>query len=372
MGLILIRKFLSGLIGWKTKRKIVVIESDDWGSIRVRSKSDYDAMLNFGLNVSESVFTRYDSLEKDSDLERLFDILARHKDRFNNNAVFTPLCIVANPDFRKIVSSDFKEYHYEPLSETIKNYTESSNVIKLWSEGKNNKLFSPSFHGREHLNVKRWLRLVNDHQGVRFAFDCESFGISSFNNNPIPEYLGAFYTIDLDDIKKISEIAETGINLFRSILGYSPDHFLGPNREWPLYIDEITAKNNVKIITLSKLRNYPVPGKGHKIELNWLGKKNKFGQIVSVRNCSFEPVNFPDDNVIDVCLKEIDYAFKAYSPAIISTHRVNYVGRIDQKHADDSLRKLNILLKKILQRWPDVEFLSTVDLGNLILQSKIS
>jgi hypothetical protein len=25
--------------GWKTKRKIVVIESDDWGSIRMPSKS---------------------------------------------------------------------------------------------------------------------------------------------------------------------------------------------------------------------------------------------------------------------------------------------------------------------------------------------
>ena len=35
---------LSNLPGWRTKRKIVVIESDDWGSIRMPSKRAYEEL----------------------------------------------------------------------------------------------------------------------------------------------------------------------------------------------------------------------------------------------------------------------------------------------------------------------------------------
>jgi hypothetical protein len=32
---------LTNAIGWRTNRKIVVIESDDWGSIRMRDKKTF-------------------------------------------------------------------------------------------------------------------------------------------------------------------------------------------------------------------------------------------------------------------------------------------------------------------------------------------
>ena len=38
--------------GWSTSRKIVVFESDDWGSIRVRSNEDVAAMRRAGFNLS--------------------------------------------------------------------------------------------------------------------------------------------------------------------------------------------------------------------------------------------------------------------------------------------------------------------------------
>ena len=36
---------LLNILGWRTKRHIVVIESDDWGSIRMPSKKVYDKLL---------------------------------------------------------------------------------------------------------------------------------------------------------------------------------------------------------------------------------------------------------------------------------------------------------------------------------------
>ena len=40
--------------GWQTKRKIVVVESDDWGSIRMRSSEAYLSFLDKGYNVDKS------------------------------------------------------------------------------------------------------------------------------------------------------------------------------------------------------------------------------------------------------------------------------------------------------------------------------
>ena len=56
--------------GWKTNRKIVVIESDDWGSIRMPSKLAYSNLLKKEIDVDKSyLYDTLDSLEKKEDLE---------------------------------------------------------------------------------------------------------------------------------------------------------------------------------------------------------------------------------------------------------------------------------------------------------------
>ena len=56
--------------GYKTNRKIVVFESDDWGSIRMPSKFAYSNLLNKGIDVDKSyLYDTLDSLEKKEDLE---------------------------------------------------------------------------------------------------------------------------------------------------------------------------------------------------------------------------------------------------------------------------------------------------------------
>ena len=56
--------------GYKTNRKIVVFESDDWGSFRMPSKFDYSNLLKKGIDVDKSfLYDTLDSLEKKEDLE---------------------------------------------------------------------------------------------------------------------------------------------------------------------------------------------------------------------------------------------------------------------------------------------------------------
>lgn len=361
-----IRKNLSNILGWKTKRRIVVIESDDWGSIRTRSKQDYDSMLKLGLNVDHGFFTKYDSLESNEDLDRFFNFLLEFKDSTGRSPVFTPMCIVANPNFEKIADAEFQEYHYKTLDLTLKDYPNHDKVLDLWKSGAQNRLFVPALHGREHLNVKRFLKGISDknNPGLKISFDHQSIGASSWNSNDINEYLGALHPETPSEIKELQQIMQDGINIFEKLCGFKPTHFIGPNREPAKEIDQTLFDNGVNFLTQSKLRKFPKGNNKFGYEFNWLGKKNEFNQTYIMRNSGFEPAGTV--NTVDTCLNDIDIAFKWNKPAVISSHRVNYIGSISQYNADNGLRELRKLLNTIIKRWPNVEFMTSTELGQLI------
>lgn len=51
---------------------------------------------------------------------------------------------------------------------------------------------------------------------------------------------------------------------------------------------------------------------------------------------------------------------------MINTHRVNFIGSLNVKNREKNLRLFSELLKSITIKWPDVEFLSSDMLGDLI------
>lgn len=362
-----LRKHLSNVPGWRTSRKIIVIESDDWGSVRIKDKSAYEAMRKAGLDVERSNFTRYDSLETNDDLERLFDLLNSVKDSNGRTAAFTPMAVVANPDFEQIQQQGFEKYSFETVEQTFNRYPKSDRVLDLWRAGIKSGLFVPQFHGREHLNVQRWMRaLKNNDEGLRIAFDNQSFGVSYFQGNRVSEHLAAFDPEYPADIKLFRDIIKSGGELFEQLLGYKPAHFVASNSPEPKSLESDLQSIGVKYLTRYKLQRYPLGGGKFQKELNWLGKVNRLGQIVLTRNCGFEPSSDPIVDWVDHCLREIEIAFTWKKPAVISSHRVNYIGRLSEKNQSNGLRKLETLLKQIVKRWPDVEFVSSSELGDII------
>jgi hypothetical protein len=354
------------LLGWKTNRRIIVFESDDWGSIRTRSKKDYDSMLRKGLNVDKSFFTKYDSLESNEDLERFFNFLFDFKDSTGRPPVITPMCIVANPNFEKISLAEFQEYHYKTLDHTLRDYPKHDKVLDLWKYGAQNRIFVPALHGREHVNVKRFMEALNDRQnpGLKISFDHQSIGASLWKTNRIKEYLGALHPDSPSEILEIQHIIQDGASIFEKLCGYKPTHFIGPNREPVREVDEILFKNGIKYLTQSKLRKYPKGNNKYGYEFNWLGKTNKFNQTYIMRNSGFEPAG--SVNTVDTCLNDISIAFRWNKPAVISTHRANYIGSISKENAENGLRELKKLLNEIIKRWPNSEFMTSTELGQLI------
>lgn len=352
--------------GWRTSRKIIVIESDDWGGTRMPNYDTYKKLLNAGLHVDKCRFNKYDSLASIDDLSLLFEVLKKFKDYNGNHPVITANTIVANPDFEKIKKSNFENYYYEDFRATLKKYPNHN--LDIWKEGMAENLFIPQFHGREHLNVSKWLELLRANSvKVRLGFDNGIFGLSSITNGEdIPNLAAALNAKNIDEINSQENILNEGIELFKDIFGYYSKSFIAPNYIWHTKLEKALHHKNIKYLQGVDSQFQPNFKNGLRYIPHFIGEKNKLGQIYLVRNCTFEPSSLKQKNWIDSCLKEINTAFSNNKPAIIVSHRVNFIGFINNSNRDKNLILLDVLLKSILKKWKDVEFMTSSQLGDLI------
>ena len=354
---------------WKTNRKIVVFESDDWGTVRMSSKQNYDKLLNAGVRVDKDAYCRYDALESEEDLVMLFEVLSSHKDKNNNPCIFTANTLVANPDFEKIKADNFNNYHFEPVTETFKKYPKHTSCFTLWQEGRDKNVFYNQFHGREHLNVDRWLHyLQSGSEETLMAFNMGMFGISTtITNENRKSFMAAFDADSGSQIEKQKLIITEGLDMFKALFKYSSESFIAPNYIYSDILEEDLHKAGVKYLQGGRVQKMPDPaGKGSTKKTHYLGQENKFGQTYLVRNVLFEPSFDNTKDWVNQSLLEIEKSFKNKKPAIISSHRLNYIGYIDQSNRDNNLKLLNTLLSRITSKWPDVEFMTSNQLGDTI------
>ena len=365
-----VKKNIGNVLGWKTNRKILVFESDDWGSIRMPSKETYESMLRSGVRVDKCRYNKYDALESNADVEMLLEVLSRYKDSNGNPPIFTAFAIMANPDFEKIKESDFQQYFYEPFTETLQRYNNRDRILALFKEAIVNKLFHVEFHGREHLNVNRWMAdLRSNVTTTRIGFEHKLTGISTNIADDITKIYQAAFDVDrVHELKQHKKILEDGLNLFEKIYGYRARFFVPPNYIFNNSLDETLAKLGVQFITTGKKAIQPLGGGKRKISYRYSGKRNNFGQIYMTRNALFETNSSDSIDWVNNCLRDIKNAFRWNKPAVISTHRINFSGSINPKNRSNGLIQLNKLLQEILLHWSDVEFMSSTALGNLMLE----
>lgn len=355
---------LLNIPGWRTNRKIVIIESDDWGSIRMPSKEVYSKLISKSYDISGSDYNRLDTLESNDDLSMLYEVLKSHRDSLGNHPVVTANMVVGNPDFNKIRQSDFSEYYFEPVTETLKRYPGRDSVESLWKVGNEEKVFHPQFHGREHVNVVRWMDALKKRTPeILFTFDCSTTfsGDGDYNFMEVLDYNSP------DDLPLMKASLAEGLNLFEKIFGYRSKSFIPPCYAWDSHIEETLSENGVKYIQGLIVQSLPTGSFGvYKKKYHFLGKRNRFGQYFLIRNAFFEPSLTKLNDSVGECLKRIEIAFRWNKPAIISSHRINFMGELDEKNRRDNLKLLDELLRRILQKWPGVEFMTSDGLGELI------
>lgn len=359
--------------GFRTERKLVVIESDDWGAVRSPSLEVVEKLGKKGFDSGESHYMRNDSLASEEDLGQLFRTLKSVKDCKGKHPIITANTIFANPDFEKIKESGYSKYCFEWFTETLNRYPEHQNSFDLWRQGQHDGYFYPQLHGREHLQVQRWMSdLKLGNPATLAAFEVGYYGLGPINSSKIKSsYLPAFDYEHTRELSFITDSIQQAASKFEEIFGYKSTSFVAPNYVWNDSVEKVLHSCGVKYIQSGRAHFLPeVESKNKRYIRHYIGERNSLNQIYLVRNCSFEPSSSPDIDWVDKCIREIRVAFFWKKPAVIESHRVNYVGFLNEKNRDRGLKLLEELLTAIMKKWPDVEFISSDQLGDLIAETK--
>ena len=367
---------IKNIYGWKTKKRIVVIAVDDYGNVRLDSKEARARMDAEGLKI-KSRFDAHDCLETREDLEALFDVLSSVKDKNGRHAVFTPYAMPCNIDFEKIIANNYTAYHYEKLPETFDKLTSKDEraykgAWNLWQEGIDKELFVPQFHGREHLNLKVFEEKLaqKDHE-VLTALKNRSYTSISNSGHETISYTAAFDFVKADENNRFPDIIADGIENFKEVFGKAPVNFMPPTSKiHPMHLRYLSEKG-IKYIDTNLIHKQHFGSGKFKTSINYTGKSIDKNQLYLVRNVVFEPTSNKNINTsVKIALDQIRAAFRWYKPAIISSHRVNFCGHVDENNRKHGILALSKLLESIITTWPDVEFKSANELGDLISKRK--
>ncbi len=362
---------LKNIPGWRTKRKLVVISVDDYGNVRLDSKKARENMDKSGLK-AHSPFDAYDTLETREDLEALYEVLTSVNDKNGNHAVFTPFALPCNINFEAMQEDGYQRYIYELLPDTYKKLSQLQpkaykGAWALWQEGIQKGIMLPQFHGREHLNLKVLENKLNNRDPeLLIALENRSYTSISGSGFPNISYTAAYEFETLEENKNFKTILSDGLDRFKEVYGYNSVQFNPPGgREHPM-IHKYLNEKGVKYLDTPFLKEQHEGNGKYKKVLNWTGKKNREGMTYQVRNVVFEPTQDRGFDWVAYSFSQVEAAFRMNKPAIISSHRVNYCGGIEPKNREKGLADLKSLLNKVVETFPEIEFVSSAELGKII------
>ena len=297
-----LKKHIINSRGKRNSKKLLVIESDDWGSIRIPNKEVQDYLVNAKLIKPTDPFSAFDCLESTKD----FDTLKR---------------------------------------------------------GIEQMFIYPQFHAREHLNSMEWIKRlqIGDERFLQ-AFNVNCFAIDDQTKGNSRANLMASYDYQTnEELFFLQESIKEGLQLFEKTFGFISRTTITPCYVWNDSVEEVFSKYGVESIQSSYVQQKNIEGKHIRI---WkkMGASNRFNQKYFVRNVLFEPSLNKNVNWVDKALESIEIALFWGKPAIIGSHRINYVGGLSTENRESTLKQLDDLLKQIIKKWPDIQFVNSEQL----------
>jgi hypothetical protein len=251
----------------------------------------------------------------------------------------------------------------------LKKYPRHQDSFSLITNGIENGIFRPQLHGREHLNVIRWMKALQDKKAmVHLAFKYQMFDFSTSLGYEDVYFMDALNFESEEELTYQKSALLDAAKLFEDIFGYKSLTFIAPCYKWSSHLNETLFQVGITGIQGSWWQLEPVPGNSNRFikRFHYTGQNNALGQYFIVRNAFFEPSEDPEFDWVGYVMKSAEIAFKLRKPLVISSHRVNYIGFIDQSNRDRTLKLLKELLSRMIKKWPDVEFMSSDRLVELM------
>ncbi|MCC5865185.1 MAG: hypothetical protein JJU31_08720 [Wenzhouxiangella sp.] len=345
-------------LGPRTPAPMLVIESDDWGAVRVPDRAALAAMRAEGLD-SSNPFDSLDSLERPEDLHALLDALGSVKDANGHCARFTMNTVMANPDLPALVENGFSSYKYQPINALPEQYPFYGEVLALFGQGMDDGRLRPQFHGREHLNVPAWMQACRDGTEVLLkAARCGVYGLDvTLAGMRRRNFMAAWDFHGPEEQAFVLASIRDGLQLFKNQFGIQSVSAIAPCYVWDQQCERVAAEDGVRFFQGIVRQYVPrIDRERYGFKLNYTGRSGQSGVRYLVRNCFFEPSLEKGRDVVADCLARLDDLFSMNRLAVLSTHRINFMGGIEPKNRDVNIQMFSRLLGEIVKRWPAVEF----------------
>ncbi|MFN4299820.1 MAG: hypothetical protein ACK4EX_08845 [Thermaurantimonas sp.] len=352
----------------KLKNKVIVIESDDWGSERIPNLKIRNELKKIDIDVETNPHLKYDTLERLEDIEILQNILENLERKFDKKIKLTFNFIVSNPDFENIKKHHFEKFIYEKFTTTYFNRDGNNYLwLKICELIKKGYLI-PQFHGREHINVSLWLsELKRGNKKLLRAFEIGCYGIDKYDSLTGRNNLMAAFEYSNNNEKKfVIESINDGLSLFEAIFNRKSTTLVAPRHTWNADLEPFINQLGVSAIQTSMYQISHERDQYKRI-FRYTGMVNSNSGIVYlVRNAFFEPSYSSKIDWVNKTFKKIHLAFAFNVPVIIGMHRINFVGGLSPYQRDLNYELFIKLIEKIIKHFPDVEFLSSNELLNHI------
>ncbi|MBK9042495.1 MAG: hypothetical protein IPN97_04630 [Saprospiraceae bacterium] len=154
----------------------------------------------------------------------------------------------------------------------------------------------------------------------------------------------------------------------KNIFGFRSTTFIAPCYIWSDELNQTLFDHGVKAFQGSWYQFEPTISSQKMLakRFHYIGQKNKLGQYYLARNVVFEPSEIINEDWIKEVISKLDIAFRNKKPGIIQSHRLNFIGFIDPDNSKNNLEIFSSVLKSIVKKWPDVEFMSSDELVDVI------
>lgn len=317
------------------KRPVFIIESDDWGP-----GDESDAQQ----------------------LDRIAGLLAQFKNRSGRSPMLTLGIVLAIPDTR-LMREDLRNYRRLLLSDD-----RFASILRAIRRGFNRGVFSPHLHALEHYwpaalmaaakrdeHTRGWLTQTSVPRTEDLPAPLQSRWIdaSVLPSSPLP-------------VDAIKDAVNEETAAFAAIFHQPARVVVPPTFIWDDRVEAAWGAAGVRVIV--------TPGKRYEGR-NCAGAPDRAGPriyngskgagdlIYVVRDDYFEPAL---GHRAEQGLQALTRKTGAGRPTLFETHRFNFIGEVAA--AEMAIAELERMLKLVLEEFPDVLFMSTLEMADGIRQ----
>jgi len=325
------------MVDWREIRS-VAIQSDDWGLCGFMPESiildeAQIEILNPG-NFPPVYWTS--TLEDSTDVAELASVLAKYLDRDNNPTVFQANYITSSlqSTLDGWLEYDIPEFH--PAYQRPGMWDEVNNAIEAG-------VWVPELHGSWHYNP---LQMKDSVTGNSQLEELNNAGVLLF-----PECMSAFEFGPEVDRKVIERDLKRSVGKFKELFGSLPNSIVAPDYVW--YRDDENYWKSLGLSTVQAKRGQRRPHQnkysGQVMKMFERGIRRIYEKRLCYieRNCRLESVQHHDHElIVSNCFDDILSCWDSGQPAVVETHRINFVST-DPAKQYIGLSSLDNLLSKL-------------------------